>query len=99
MPIALAGLTLALSVISGAGFDMGPQFVTGVGFALGTSFAFAIILFQTTRWMKAVDGRMRSVIGMSVVGECRWRSDSSPTASRSALRSPLPSSCSRPRAG
>ena len=82
MPIALAGLTLALGVSGGAGFDMDPQFVTGVGFALGASFAFAIILFQTTRWMKAVDGRMRSVIGMSVVGECRWRSASSPAASR-----------------
>ena len=68
MPIALTGLTLALGVAGGAGFDMGPQFVTGVGFALGASFAFAITLFQTTRWMKAVDGRMRSFIGMSVVG-------------------------------
>ena len=60
----------------------------GVGFALGASFAFAIILFQTTRRMKAAGGRMRSFIGMSVVGECRWRSASSPAAFRCRATAP-----------
>ena len=68
MPIALLGLTLALGVIDSSGFALGPSFAAGVGFALGASFAFAITLFLTTRWFKAVDGRMRSFIGMAVVG-------------------------------
>ena len=68
MPIALFGLTMALGVMGGSGIAPGPGFTAGVGFALGASFSFAVTLFLTTRWFKAVDGRMRSFIGMGVVG-------------------------------
>ena len=68
MPIALFGLTMALGVVGSSGFALGPSFAAGVAFALGASFAFSVTLFLTTRWFKAVDGRMRSFIGMGVVG-------------------------------
>lgn len=68
MPIALFGLAMALGVIGSEGFVLGPSFAVGVAFALGASFSFAVTLFLTTRWFKAVDGRMRSFIGMAVVG-------------------------------
>jgi len=69
MPVALAGLTLALDVVgrsaqmSGRWSEIGP----GVLWAVGASFAFALVLFLTTRWMGGLDGRLRSFFSMSVV--------------------------------
>ena len=71
MPIALAGLALALGVASllgGGAVALDARFAAGVGFALAASATFATTLHLTTRWMKQVDGRMRSFIGMAVVG-------------------------------
>ena len=68
MPIALFGLTLALGVVGSGGIAPGASFAAGVAFALSASFSFAVTLFLTTRWFKAVDGRMRSFIGLGVVG-------------------------------
>jgi drug/metabolite transporter (DMT)-like permease len=69
MPVALAGLTLALDVagssaqMSGRWSEIGP----GVLWAMGASLAFALVLFLTTRWLGGVDGRLRSFFSMSVV--------------------------------
>lgn len=76
MPVALLGLALALdvagrigSVGGGLGDDVArrwAQIGTGVGFALAGSLAFATTLHLTTRWLPAVDGRLRTFMFMSV---------------------------------
>ena len=73
MPVALLGLALALGVWDGSGApwqgftgrwaEMG----AGVLWATGASVSFALVLFLTTRWLGAVDGRLRSFFIMSVV--------------------------------
>jgi len=69
MPIALAGLTLALDVVgrsaqmAGRWSEIGP----GVLWAFGASLAFALVLFLTMRWLGGVDGRLRSFFSMGVV--------------------------------
>lgn len=73
LPLALAGLVLALgatSVLSQPGLSQpfDARFAAGVGFALGASLTFSIIWVLTERWLKQVDGRMRSFTGMAVVG-------------------------------
>ena len=69
MPVALAGLTLALDVVGGAAQAAGrwSEIGTGVLFALGASLAFATVLFLTTLWLGGVDGRVRSFYSMAVV--------------------------------
>lgn len=73
MPIALAGLALALDV---AGISAGRpidfagrwhEIARGVGFALTAAISFAGVMFLTTRWLADVDGRMRSLLMMSTV--------------------------------
>lgn len=69
MPVALAGLTLALDVVGRAG-EMGGRWSEigpGVLWATGASVSFALVIFLTTRWLGAVDGRLRSFFSMSVV--------------------------------
>lgn len=73
MPVAMLGLALALDVggwsgtrptgFSGRWEEIG----SGVAFALVAGLAFAIALFLTTRWLAAMDGRMRSFIAMATV--------------------------------
>jgi drug/metabolite transporter (DMT)-like permease len=72
MPVILAGLVLALDVpgvlaSGGRSLDDPARFAAGVGFGLGASLAFAVALLLTTRWMGAVDGRVRTVWSMGVV--------------------------------
>ena len=73
MPVAMLGLALALDVggWSGArpsGFSgRWAEIGSGVAFALAGGLAFAIALFLTTRWLAAMDGRMRSFIAMATV--------------------------------
>ncbi len=72
MPIALAGLALALDVAGLAGpadgSGVAPASLTvGVGFALGAATAFAAALYLTTRWLGATDGRLRTLVLMIVV--------------------------------
>ena len=69
MPVALAGLALALDVYGRTGDVAGRwgEIGAGVLWATGASLAFACVLFFTTRWLPAVDGRLRSFMIMSVV--------------------------------
>ena len=69
MPVALVGLALALDVtgqsgdIAGRWAEIGP----GVGYALGAAAAFAFVLYLNGRWLKSVDGRVRTLVTMGVV--------------------------------
>ena len=60
MPIALVGLALALDVF---GKPVDPA---GIAWALGASVTFALAMLLTTRWLKDVDGRLRTFLMMSV---------------------------------
>lgn len=66
MPLALVGLVLALDIvgtleaIAGRWAEIG----VGVGWALGASTSFALVLFLTTRHLKDVDGRLRTLLMM-----------------------------------
>jgi drug/metabolite transporter (DMT)-like permease len=69
MPVALCGLTLALDVF-GAHGDIAGRWLeigTGVGYALGAAVSFATALYFTSRWLKDVDGRLRTFLTMSTV--------------------------------
>lgn len=73
MPVALAGLTLALDAggwsrggagdLAGRWQEIGP----GVGFGVAAGVSFALALFLTTRWLQGVDARMRSLLAMTVI--------------------------------
>lgn len=69
MPVALAGLALALDVVRSGSQLAGrwEEIGTGVLWACGASLSFALVLFLTTRWQAAMDGRLRSFFSMSVV--------------------------------
>jgi drug/metabolite transporter (DMT)-like permease len=73
MPIAFAGLALALDVAGSAGgnsmnfVQRWQEIGRGVGFALAASFAFATVVFLTTCWLADVDGRIRSLLMMTTV--------------------------------
>jgi drug/metabolite transporter (DMT)-like permease len=58
MPVALAGLALALDV-------WGKTLGAGVLWAFAAAFAFATVLFLTDLWLKDVDGRVRSMLTMA----------------------------------
>jgi drug/metabolite transporter (DMT)-like permease len=66
IPAVLCGLVLALDVVGSARAIAGrwAQIGTGVGFALGAACSFAVVLFLTTRWLKQVDGRLRTLLMM-----------------------------------
>lgn len=68
MPVALAGLGLALDVVGLGGSIAGrwAEIGAGVGFALGAGLSWALILHFTVHWMKDVDGRMRTLLTMCV---------------------------------
>ena len=80
MPVALAGLALALdaggwSDRGAAGFgarwdDIG----VGVLFACGASLSFSAAMHLTTRWLKGVDGRLRTLLAKARQRESRVRS-------------------------
>jgi hypothetical protein len=72
MPVILSGLVLALDVpgvlMSGGHTLEDPmRFAAGVGFGLAASLAFGTALLLTTRWMGAVDCRVRTLWSMGVV--------------------------------
>ena len=58
MPVALAGLAIALDV-------WGKPLGVGVLWALGAALSFAAVLFLTDLWLKEVDGRVRSMLAMA----------------------------------
>lgn len=68
MPVALVGLALALDVLGLGGSIAGrwAEIGAGVGWALGAALAWALILHLTVRWLKDVDGRVRTLLTMSV---------------------------------
>jgi drug/metabolite transporter (DMT)-like permease len=70
MPVALSGLILALDAFgwSAQTTDTPSSMLTGIAFAAGASLSFGMALLLTTRWLPAVDGRVRTLILMSVVG-------------------------------
>ena len=68
MPAALVGLALALDVVGKSG-DMAGRWAeigAGVSFALGAAVIFATVLFLNTRWLKEVDGRVRTLLTLGV---------------------------------
>ena len=69
MPVALAGLALALDVLGKSGDVAGrwAEIGAGVLWATGASLSFASAMLLTTRWMGSMDGRLRSFLTMSVV--------------------------------
>jgi len=73
MPIALAGLALALDVWGRAGAHLSgfagrwAEIGPGVLWASGASLSFATAMLLTTRWLVGMDGRLRSFLTMSVV--------------------------------
>jgi drug/metabolite transporter (DMT)-like permease len=69
MPVALCGLALALDVF-GANGDLAGRWAeigAGVGYALGAAVTFAAALHFTSRWLKDVDGRLRTFVTMGTV--------------------------------
>jgi len=60
MPVALIGLALALDVF-GKQVNAG-----GIAWALGAAISFALALLLTARWLKDVDGRLRTFLTMAV---------------------------------
>lgn len=68
MPVALVGLVLALDVFGQAGDIAGrwTEIGAGVGWALSASLSFALVLFFSARWLKDVDGRVRTFYTMGV---------------------------------
>ena len=68
MPVALLGLALALDVVGSARAIEGrwSEIGAGVGYALTASVSFVAVLFLTTRWLKDVDGRLRTLLTMGV---------------------------------
>jgi drug/metabolite transporter (DMT)-like permease len=68
MPAALLGLALALDVVGSAHAIEGrwAEIGAGVGYALTASVSFVAVLFLTTRWLKDVDGRLRTLLTMGV---------------------------------
>ncbi|KPK08880.1 MAG: hypothetical protein AMJ64_01970 [Betaproteobacteria bacterium SG8_39] len=68
MPLALVGLALALDVVGLGGSVSGrwAEIGVGVGFALGAALSFALMLHLTVRWLKDLDGRVRTFLTMSV---------------------------------
>jgi len=69
MPVALAGLALALDVWGKSGDMAGrwQEIGAGVLWATGAAVSFAAVLFLTTRWLSDMDGRLRSFLTLSVV--------------------------------
>lgn len=69
MPLALVGLALALDVLGASGDIAGrwAEIGAGVGFALAAAVSFATALYFTSRWLKDVDGRLRTLLTMGTV--------------------------------
>lgn len=66
MPLALIGLVLALDILGTLAAMAGrwAEIGAGVGWALGAATSFALVLFLTTRHLKDVDGRLRTLLTM-----------------------------------
>jgi len=69
MPVALVGIALALDVWGRSGnlAERWREIGAGVLWALGAAVSFAAALLLMTRWLAAMDGRLRSFLTMCVV--------------------------------
>ena len=73
MPVALAGLALALDVGGWSGVGAASfagrweEIGVGVLFATGASLSFSAALYLTTRWLKDVDGRLRTFLATGTI--------------------------------
>jgi drug/metabolite transporter (DMT)-like permease len=73
MPIALGGLALALDVGGWSGVGAASfagrwdEIGIGVLYATGASLTFSAALYLTTRWMKDVDGRLRTLLATGTI--------------------------------
>jgi drug/metabolite transporter (DMT)-like permease len=70
MPVALAGLALALDLGTKTGGLAGrwAEIGGGVAFAVVAAISFATAMLFTARWLKGIDGRLRSCMTMGTVG-------------------------------
>ena len=66
MPLALFGLVLALDILGTLETMAGrwAEIGVGVGWAFGAAASFAMVLFFTTRHLREVDGRLRTLLTM-----------------------------------
>lgn len=68
MPVILLGLVLALDVVGAATRAPAPGFGAGVAFALVAAASFGLALVFTQHELAAVDGRVRTMLTMALVG-------------------------------
>lgn len=70
MPVALTGLAIALDAFgwSSGATQLQASMLGGIAFAAAASLSFGTALMLTTRWLPTLDGRLRTMILMSVVG-------------------------------
>ncbi len=70
MPVALFGLALALDVVGSMArlSSRWAEIGAGAAFAVAASLSFALVLYMGARWMKGVDGRVRTAYGMLSCG-------------------------------
>ena len=68
MPVILLGLVLALDVTGAAARAAPAGFGTGVGFALAAAASFGLALVFTQHELAQVDGRVRTMLTMALVG-------------------------------
>lgn len=69
MPVILSGLVLALDAVGwlARGPVTGDTMLAGVAFALGAALTFGSAMLLTQAWLGSVDGRLRSMLTMTVV--------------------------------
>ncbi len=73
MPVAFAGLAIALDVggwsgVGATGFvGRWDEIGVGVLYACGASLLFSAAMYLTTRWLKDVDGRLRTLLATSTI--------------------------------
>jgi len=68
IPVALIGLALALDIVGLGGSIAGRwgQIGVGVAWALGAAVSMALLLHLTVHWLRDVDGRVRTLMSMTV---------------------------------
>jgi drug/metabolite transporter (DMT)-like permease len=66
MALALLGLALALNAFGGGGATGPGQLAAGAAWSLGAAASFTLVLYFNAHWLKAVDGRVRTFVMMSV---------------------------------
>jgi len=70
MPMAIGGLMLVLDVPSrGLGLaSWEPTFIAGIAYGLAAALSMALIMALTQRWLTPIEGRVRALTTLSIVG-------------------------------